>query len=599
VADALEHWVATNPDGHAHVFLDYLGDDPDARHEYTWQQVDDWTRATAAAMVGTAGPGDRVAILCPSGVEYVVAFLASLRAGVVAVPLFAPDLMGHAGRLSAVLSDCDPAVILTTSPRFDSVNDFLVDQGLSVPPMLCVDDFAGAAGERLAARYRQPEIDPDAVAYLQYTSGSTRLPAGVALTHRNLAVNTHQVLAPQGITPGQGSAISWLPMFHDMGLILGIAAPALAGGRSVVMDPLAFVMQPLRWLQAMTDYSGTITAAPNFAYDLTVKRVGPQRRAGLDLSSMHAFINGAEPVLPGTIRRFQEAFAEVGFAPTMMAPSYGLAEATVLVSTTPVHETPLIVSCDTSALEDGVLRVLSAPGDVGDGTSIRELVGSGRPADQRIAIVDPVTRREVAPGRVGEIWVQGGNVAQGYWERPEESTATFGGTIETRDGAEGGSAAGGPTATGTWLRTGDLGVLHEGQLLVTGRMKDLIIVDGRNIYPQDLELSAQEADSAISFNRLAAFPVPTDSGEGIVVVAERYRRSEGTAELASSVARAVRAELTRKHAVSLHDVVLVEPDSIARTSSGKIARAEVRSAYLSGGLDRVASGTDSTGDGRV
>lgn len=597
VADALDRWVAAFPDRIAHTFLDHLGHDPDARYHYTWAELDAWTRATAAALTHLTGPGDRVAILCPSGPEYVVAVLAALRAGVVAVPLFTPDLRGHEDRLAAVLTDCRPAVVVTTAARHDAVHDFLTDHGLPVPAVLCADDLAGPAGSGTAARFRQPAIDPDDVACLQYTSGSTRTPTGVALTHRNLAVNAHQMLDPQRIDPLRATAVSWLPPYHDMGLMLGIAAPTLVGAHAVLMDPMAFVLQPLRWLQALADHPETVTAAPNFAYDLTTWRVGPEQRAGLDLSRVRTLVNGAEPVLPGTVRRFTDTFGPCGLSPTAMAPSYGLAEATVLVSTTPVWEEPFVLTVDAQALESDRLHPVPALAPGQPDTGVRTLVGSGRPAGQRVAIVDPVSLRRLGPDEVGEIWVQGGNVATGYWLRPEESAATFGARMapaagvpgsDGASGAEGGSdGTDDPGAAQGWLRTGDLGVLYGGRLLVTGRLKDLIVIDGRNLYPQDLEQTAQEADPAIAINRLAAFAVPLSGGEGIVVVSERDRHSAGDPDRVADVDRAVRAAVARRHAVPLHDFVLIEPNSIARTTSGKIARAAVRAAYLGGGLARV------------
>lgn len=604
VADALDRWVAMFPDRVAHTFLDHLGPDPDARHSYTWAELDTWTRATAAALTHLTGPGGRVAILCPSGPEYVVAVLAALRAGVVAVPLFTPDLRGHADRLAGVLTDCRPDVVVTTAARHDAVHAFLTGLGLPVPAVLCADDLAGPAGSGTAARFRQPAIDPDDLAYLQYTSGSTRTPTGVALTHRNLAVNAYQMIDLRRIDPLRTTAVSWLPPYHDMGLMLGITAPALIGAHAVVMDPMAFILRPLRWLQALAEHPETVTAAPNFAYDLTTRRVGPEQRAGLDLSRVRTLVNGAEPVLPGTVRRFADAFGPCGLSPAAMAPSYGLAEATVLVATTPAGEEPFVLTVDAQALESGRLHPVPelVPGEPDVG--VRTLVGSGRPAGQRVAIVDPESLRRLGPDEVGEIWVQGGNVATGYWNRPGESVATFG--VRTAPaagipGAEGGPGAESgsdgtddPGAAQGWLRTGDLGVLYGGQLLVTGRLKDLIVIDGRNLYPQDLEQTVQEAHPAIAFNRLAAFAVPLSGGEGIVVVGERDRNSAGDPGRVAEVDQAVRAAVARRHAVSLHDFVLVEPDSIARTSSGKIARTAVRAAYLGGGLARV---TGDAGDG--
>jgi acyl-CoA synthetase (AMP-forming)/AMP-acid ligase II len=601
VGASLARWAQECPDDPAHTFIDYLADRQGVRRRYTWAELDRWTRATAVLLAQMAGPGDRVAVLAPSGPEYVVGFLAALRAGMVAVPLFGPDLFGHAGRLEAALADCSPQVILTPADRHALVVDFLGERGLPVPAILCPDGLAGEGAASLAPSFREVPVDPDDVACLQYTSGSTRVPAGVRLTHRNLVSNARQIAAGHAIAGREVTAVSWLPLFHDMGLLLGVAASTVLGAHAVLMDPISFVMDPTRWLRVMGEFPRVFTAAPNFAYDFAARRVHLADGERLDLSDVAVLVNGAEPVQPGTLRRFTDTFGRHGLDPAAMSPSYGLAEATLMVTLTGAGRTPTVVGADVAALQAG--RLVPAPGATGDAPgAVTELVSSGTPIGQHVAIVDPVGKHPRAPGEVGEIWVHGPNVGTGYHERPEESAGTFGARLaQAPDGVP----------AGPWLRTGDLGALLDGELFVTGRMKDLIIVDGRNIYPQDVEAAVQTAHPAVALNRVAVFSVDgvdgvdgtggvggtggvdgTDGdggtgGEAVVVVAEQYRGATDAGARLAEIERAVRQAVSLAHGVALHDVVLVLPDSIPRTSSGKIARRASRTAYLEGTLDRV------------
>lgn len=577
----LRHWAATKPDAVAHTFTDHLGGLEPVTRTYTWRELDRWTRAVAAVLEQTAdqAPGERarVAILAANSPEYVVSFLAALRAGVVAVPLFAPDLFGHAERLALVLADCRPTVVLTTSDKVDLVETFLDGLDLPRPAVLCPDDLDGPAGDALADTFADRAHDPDALAYVQYTSGSTRTPAGVELSHRSVVTNALQLAQPHRVGE-HTTAVSWLPLFHDMGLMLGAVGPVVYGAHAVLTDPLAFVVQPSRWVRALGSHPHTITAAPSFAFELAARRTRPQDLDGVDLSRVDSLVNGAEPVQPGAIERFHAAFEPFGLRRTAMAPSYGLAEATVLVTSTPLDETPTVLDVRLDGLQADRFVVEDLGAD-GRRTGTTRLVASGRPCGQTVAIVDPVTRRVREDGEVGEIWVHGVNVASGYAGRPDLTAELFGATLD--DAPDG-------TPEGPWLRTGDLGALHDGLLVVTGRLKDLIIVDGRNVYPQDVEVSVQEADTALARNRLAAFAVPGPGGaEAVVVVAERHRTAHDVAARVDDVERAVRAAVSADHGVALHDLVLVEPDTVPRTSSGKIARQATRTAYLEGALVRV------------
>lgn len=567
----LSRWARTQPAAPAHTFLDYLGDG--GERTLTFAELDQWTRAVAALLSQTAVAGQRVAILAPTGPEYVVGFFAAMRAGLVAVPLFSPDLWGHGERLVQVLADCTPDVVITAGPQHDLVLDFLEGLGGEMPSVICADDVAGEAGAALAATFSDIEIDLDDIAYLQYTSGSTRVPRGVELTHANYVTNALQIGPAMELGPDV-TGVSWLPLFHDLGLMTGAVAPAVYGVHSVLMDPLAFVMRPGRWIHKLGSYPRTRTAAPNFAYDLAAKRTTPEDLEGIDLSQVDILLNGAEPILAGTLERFNAAFGPHGMKTTAMSPSYGLAEVTVVAATiASIHEEPTLLTADVAELQQG--RVTPAS----EGNPSTTMVLSGKPAGQLVIVVDPATH-EVHPDRViGEFWIHGPNVGRGYWGHPEATQETFGGRL----------ADGHPDhlPQGPWMRSGDLGALIDGELLVTGRIKDLIIIDGRNVYPQDLEVSVQEADETVARNRLAAFSIDTEHGEQVVVVAERHRRVEDAGSRLGEVADLARAAVSAQHGLALADFVLVEPDSVPRTSSGKIARRATRTAYLDGTLPRV------------
>jgi acyl-CoA synthetase (AMP-forming)/AMP-acid ligase II len=547
-ATLLARWAGRRGDEVAVTYLDHRTSADGRAVNLTWRELDDRVSAVAGHLRGLARPGERAAVLAPQSADYVVAFLGAIRAGLVAVPLFTPDLPGHAGRLAATLTDCAPAVVLTTTARTGEVTGFLgsLDAEAAV---VAVDALPPvAAGEH---EWHRPA--PGEVAYLQYTSGSTRSPAGVVLTHHNVLTNARQACAAYGAEPATTSTVSWLPLFHDMGLILGIGAPVYGGLATVLMDPLAFLERPGRWLRALSASPGAISAAPNFAYAYCASRVPEEEKSYLELSRVVSLINGSEPVLPATLAKFQDAFGGCGLRPEVHRASYGLAEATVLVSVTDAGAPPRRVAFDRDRLAEG----FAVP--AGAGAAVSALVSCGRPVEQRIRIVDPATGEPVPDGEVGEIRVSGPNVGQGYWGRPAASAETFG---------------------GGWLATGDLGVRFDGEVYMTGRLKDLVIVDGRNHYPQDIEQTV-EAHPAVRLHSAAAFSFPHDEGEAAVVVLERAKGSD--ADLAESV-RALRAAVSAEHGLRLHDVVVLPPGEVPRTSSGKISRALCRTSYLDGAL---------------
>ncbi|MCK2213522.1 fatty acyl-AMP ligase [Actinomadura sp. ATCC 31491] len=541
-------WAREVPDAPAYTFVDYLGDG--SRHTLTWAQADLRARALAVRLRELAGPGDRVAVLAPSGLEYVSAVLGAMYARLVAVPLFAPGLPGHGERLARAFADAAPAVVLTTTAARPAVTAFLDGNPVPVPvPVVAVDTVSGL----LADDWEGEPVEPGDLAYLQYTSGSTRAPAGVEITHGNLTANAAQLWEVFRARPRTSAAVLWLPLFHDMGLVATVAMPIMGANRALFMDPVAFVMSPVRWLRLLSEEADAYTGAPNFAYEYTAARVRPEDKDGLDLSGVRVMLNGAEPVRPGAFAAFDAAFAGCGLRPEAHTPAYGLAEATVFVAATARDERPVVTAFSRDALNDG----RAVPWTAGPAS---HLVSCGRPHGQRVRIVGDAG--DLPDGHVGEIWVQGPNVARGYWRDPARSAEVFG-----PDG---------------WLRTGDLGVRHDGRLYVTGRVKDLVIVDGRNHYPQDIEATVQEAHEAVRRDRVAAFAVPGPDTERLVVVAERSRRGQAAGR--DEVARAVRAAVRTGHDLAVHDFVLTEAGTVPRTSSGKLARSACRRAYLEGAL---------------
>ncbi|MBE1494534.1 long chain fatty acid CoA FadD26 [Amycolatopsis lexingtonensis] len=546
----LHHWAATTPDAPALTFADFATDRDGRRRTLTWRQLRERVDAVAGAL--PVRPGDRVAVLCPQGTDYVVGFLAAITAGAIAVPLFDPGLPGHAGRLAAVLADCAPSAVVTTT----SVQ-------------LAVEDFVGGVPVVAADRpgpvrsWPAPAAVPDEIAYLQYTSGSTRTPAGVVLTHANVLANVTQAVRGLGLDPAASTTVSWLPLFHDMGLVLGLITPLALGLRSVLMDPLAFIERPVRWLELLGDHDGAWSAAPNFAFHYCASRIREADRARLRLGRVTAIVNGAEPITPDVLDRFHTTFAAAGYTPDKTRPAYGLAEATVFVTTGPAAA-PRVTTFDRDALATGTSR----PADAG----VR-LVACGVPAGQLVALVDPETAVALPDGSVGEIWVHGPNVGEGYWQKPLDSTETFGARL---------AGDRGELPEGPWLRTGDLGLRHDGELYIAGRIKDLIIVDGRNHYPQDVEATAASADAAIRPGSVAAFAIEGADTEAVVVVAEHRAHADLAEAAERALATSVRRLVADAHGLALRDVLLVPAGRVPRTSSGKIARAACRERYLAG-----------------
>ncbi|TDD62254.1 fatty acyl-AMP ligase [Actinomadura darangshiensis] len=514
-----------------------------------------------------------VLLLYPEGLEFLAAFLGCLYARVVAVPAPLPDLdAGRFGRTRRIIEDADIALILTDTAHRGTLDAWLTAAGLK-GRVHCLDTQAGKESD--PGTWKPPEFGPGTLAFLQYTSGSTSEPKGVMVTHGNLLGNGEEIKRRiEGTSDTVG--VGWVPHYHDMGLVGQFLQPLYLGCRYVFTSPITFIKRPVLWLELITQYRGTITVAPNFGYELALRRITDRQLEGLDLSSLTVVKNGAEPVRAATLEAMAERFAPVGFKPAMWMPCYGMAETTLLVTGAPLGGGPVVRDFDADALTRN--RAVAGNGSA----SVRRLVSSGRPVTLDVRVVDPESRDERPEGRVGEIWVRGGSVAAGYWKSPEQSRATFEARTSSGDGP--------------FLRTGDLGFIADGELYVTGRIKDLIIVNGRNIHAHDIEEAARAAhpsaltgaafaiDAAIDAD-LGGGPGsdrPVDgSREQVVIVQEISTRAAAGTPL-DELAALIKARVARTFELPAVSVVLAARGTVRRTTSGKMQRRLTREAFLDG-----------------
>ncbi len=526
-------------------------------------ELDARARAIAACLDERGLRGHSVLILCPPGLNYVCCLVGAWYAGAIAVPAYPPSHVTLAradARIALIAADAQASVALTTSEIAGRV-----DLGLDT---IACDEIALSRG----CTWTPPQLRAADPCLLQYTSGSTAEPKGVVVTHANLLANEAMIAQAAALTSAD-VILSWLPPYHDMGLIGGIIAPLCAGAHGVLMAPDAFIRKPLRWLRALTRLRATVSMTPNFAFDLCVRRIAPAERASLDLSSLRLLCTGAEPINPASIDAFCTAFGPYGLRRTAIYPCYGLAEATLMVSGSALDSEPVIREFSTEALEQDRAQEDASSGREQTGT-LRRIVGCGRPVrGARLRIVNPTTQLELRDQSVGEIWVQSAAVAAGYWRQPEQTKETFEAHLQD-------------TGEGPFLRTGDLGFFHTGELFVTGRLKDLIIVRGRNHHPQDIERTLQSVDPALTVGSGAAFAIERAGQERLIVVQELdHRAGSDPAALTERVVEAV----TRQHQVAPEAVVLIKRGSLLKTSSGKVQRGATRQAYLRGQLQIVPS----------
>ncbi|WP_164019628.1 non-ribosomal peptide synthetase, partial [Pyxidicoccus trucidator] len=548
----------------------FLGDEEGEEQTLSYAELDQRARRIAMALRARVPAGERVLLLYPPGLEYVAGFFGCLYAGVVAVPAYPPDparLDRTLPRLRAIIQDAQASVVLTTSGIL-AMAEFIFEQAPDFRELhwMATDELPGG----LEDGWARPEgLAGDRLAFLQYTSGSTGTPKGVMLTHGNLLHNLGLISHAFQVRPRESVGVIWLPPYHDMGLIGGILEPLYAGFPCTLMSPLSFLRRPLRWLEAVSRFRGTISGGPNFAFDLCVRKSTPEQRQHLDLSTWEVAFCGAEPIRAETMERFTQAFAPHGFRREALYPCYGLAEGTLIVTGGVARCAPVLHTLDAGALA----RNQAVPARP-DAPEARTYVGCGRTLpDQEVLVIDPETLEPCAAGRVGELWVRGPSVALGYWGKPAETAHTF----HARP-ALGGTAS-------RYLRTGDLGTLAgDGEVLITGRLKDLIILRGRNHYPQDLELTVEQSHPALRPGCGAAFSAEVDGEERLILVQELDSRLQADP---GEVVGAIRQRLSEVHEVQLDALALLEPGSIAKTSSGKIQRHACRAAFLAGELRAV------------
>ncbi|MFP2932504.1 AMP-binding protein, partial [Pyxidicoccus sp. 3LG] len=530
-------------------------------------------RIIGGTLQSLGAKGERAVLLYPPGLEYISGFFGCLYAGAIAVPAYPPDptrLERTLPRLLSIIQDAQATVVLTTSWLL-SMAEFLFEQApyLKTLRWVATDTLTDDA----ASEWRAPDVGADSLAFLQYTSGSTGTPKGVMLSHGNLLHNLGLISHAFQATRDSVGAI-WLPPYHDMGLIGGILQPLYGGFPVALMSPLTFLKRPLLWLQTISKHKATISGGPNFAYDLCVRKVTPEEREGLDFSHWSVAFSGAEPIRPETLARFVNAFGPQGFRRESFYPCYGLAEGTLIVSGGLPSEAPILRTLDSAALEQN--RAVEPTADA----TARTLVGCGRNLpDQEVLVVHPESLQSLPEGQVGEVWVRGPSVALGYWKRTEETQHAF----HARP------AGGGEHR---YLRTGDLGFFQGEELFVTGRLKDLIILRGRNHYPQDLELTADQSHPAIRPGCSAAFALEVEGEERLAIVLEVDARRMADP---SEVIGALRQRIAETHEVQPHLLVLIEPGALPKTSSGKVQRRACRQALRDGHLAVVHSWSESTG----
>jgi acyl-CoA synthetase (AMP-forming)/AMP-acid ligase II/alkylation response protein AidB-like acyl-CoA dehydrogenase/acyl carrier protein len=559
VVDLLRARAEIQPNAQACL---YLGDGEEIKGELTFAQLDRQSRAVAARLQGLGASGECAILVYPPGLEFLSAFFGCLYAGVIAVPLPVPRLKASIAPFLDIIRDVHARIVLTTATAMTRVSRLDVE-AIKALVSLSTEETP----EELASAWRAPATAPDSVAYLQYTSGSTASRKGVMVTHRNVIANLRGI-GERFRHQDHAVCVNWLPHIHDLGLVSGMLQPLYHGHRNIMMSPNAFVQRPIRWLNAISQYRGTYTNSPNFGYDLCVRRTTAEQRARLDLSSWQVALNGAEPVRHQTIEEFATMFGPCGFRRQVMFPAYGLAEATLVVSGGLRDALPIAVNLDVAHLErDRVVETERRQ-------NARAIVGCGHALEETsISIVDPVSSKQRAENEIGEIWVRGAGVAAGYWRDAQNTEQTFHSRLADDDGH-------------TYLRTGDLGFLRDGELFITGRLKDLIIIRGDNHYPQDIEFTVEQSHPQLRPGCGAAFSVDADGSEQLVVAYE-LERDHLRAIDGEEIARTARRAVAEQHDLHLHTLVLLKTGTVPRTSSGKIQRRQCRADFLEDALSVV------------
>jgi acyl-CoA synthetase (AMP-forming)/AMP-acid ligase II len=584
LVELLRTRAGQQPDAVASI---YLADGEDEERRLTYGALDRRSRALAALLQAYGAAGERAVILMPSHIEFILAFFGVLYAGAIAVPAPMPRPNRPSPHVSAIFANSDARFVIARRKDADRLRNALAESGVALSSVILITvSDAHSVDPDL---WKAPGIRGGSVAYLQYTSGSTTVPRGVVITHENVMANLAMVARSFDHRP-RAPIVGWLPMYHDMGLISNVLQPLFLASTSVFTSPFAFLQRPWRWLEAISRYRGGSSGAPNFAYDLCARKVTPEQRAKLDLSCWSTAFCGSEPVRAETLRRFAETFAPCGFDPSAFYPCYGLAEATVFVAGG-FNDGSHVVALDAEALERR--RVERLPCDT---QNAKLLVGCGAPAPGiRLRIVDPDSKRLCPPNQVGEVWISGANVAREYWNDPELSQRTFDARL--------------PHDSARYLRTGDLGFLAGDDLFIAGRRKDMIIIDGRNIYPQDIEAAVETASPQVKPGGSVAFAASPEDGEALVIVAEMegmrpapvgtsdWRQRQGGSAVRET-ALAIRNEVSTAFDVPISAIALVAPGAVPRTTSGKARRAACRMSFLAGDIEATWSRPQAAWPGR-
>ncbi|MGB3405027.1 MAG: fatty acyl-AMP ligase [Microcoleaceae cyanobacterium] len=575
LVELLIHRAIHQPDQTAYQFL------VDGEIEIvslTYSQLDQQAKAIAAQLQSYCSPGERALLLYQPGLDYISAFFGCLYAGVIAVPAYPPRPNRSLSRLQAILENAQATIALTTQSILTQLQRRFVEQPEFKTLHWLTTDTLNLES---LPQWQPPQLTSETLAFLQYTSGSTADPKGVMITHGNLLHNLAAIYRCFEFHD-HSAVMSWLPMYHDMGLIGGVLQPLYAGIPVTLMSPLLFLQRPLRWLQAISQYRIPVSGGPNFAYDLCVRRIPPEQRQELDLSCWELAFNGAEPIYHEVLERFIQAFKPCGFDRVAFYPCYGMAEATLLVTGGLKADHPHLKTLSADALEKG------SAVDASDGEKSRTLVGCGQTlSDQTTIIVNPQTRLPCADGKIGEIWLRGPSIAQGYWQNSEATQQGFQATLAD-------------TKTSPFLRTGDLGFFDSGELFVTGRLKDVIIINGSNHYPQDIEWTVEQSHPLIRSNSSAGFSVDVNGEERLVIVAEverhyreRRRESTSTSALPSEafdpkvLIQSIRRAVSKSHDLQVYKALLLKPGTLPKTSSGKIQRHACRAGFLAGTLNVI------------
>ncbi|GAX34022.1 AMP-binding protein [Nodularia sp. NIES-3585] len=554
----------------------FLKDGETESSRLTYKELDRQARAIAVELQSIVSIGERALLLYPPGLEFIAAFFGCLYAGVVAVPAYPPKSNQKLSRLQAIVTDAQAQLTLTTETLFTNIKSWVSqDPQLSALRCLATDsiDF------NQVSSWKEISVVSNSLAFLQYTSGSTGTPKGVMVSHGNLMHNLEYMKQAFGLTT-ESVSVTWLPSFHDMGLIEGIFEPLYTGFLGVLMPPASFVQQPIRWLNAISHYRATHSGGPNFGYDLCVSKTTPEQRESIDLSSWCNAYSGSEPIRKKTLDQFAATFKPYGFCTNFSYPCYGMAEATLMISGGNFKDEPVYCAVDAESLKQNRVVITDE-----DNQKARHLVGCGHSwLDTEIVIADPESLTQCASLQIGEIWVSGSSVTQGYWNRDEETKQTFDAYLADTGVKEAGQTL------GPFLRTGDLGFLKGRELFITGRLKDLIIIRGTNHYPQDIELTVEECHPALRAGYGAAFAIEVDGAERLVIAQEVERSYLRKLDI-NEVIGAIRKVVSEEHHLQVYAVLLLKTASIPKTSSGKIQRPACRRGFLNRSLNIVGEWT--------